>query len=96
MEVHRTYYVGVHAFIDGRDAASREIRSFRLDRIVAGVTRMESGEIKSPLDWFLSTGPEYKPAGARGMAARKSSAKPNMWQNAVFFCWLSPYAKATT
>ncbi|WP_180964276.1 MULTISPECIES: WYL domain-containing protein [Ralstonia] len=88
--VYKTYYVGVHAFLEGRDNARRETRTFRLDRILAGITRTETGEIKSAYDWFHATSPEYRSLGPAGLTSEKKAGKPSNWQPAVFFAGFHP------
>lgn len=80
---YRTYYAGGRAYLEAHDHARKDTRTFRLDRIEGGITRLESGEIVSARDWFASTAPTRESKSVRDRSS--SSVRSLGWQTAVFF-----------
>jgi hypothetical protein len=75
----RTFYRGGAAYLETRDLIKSDTRTFRLDRIKGPVTRMETGEIMGPWDWFRATSPTLP---VRQTIAQQRGSE---WQTAVFF-----------
>lgn len=77
--VYKTYFAGGAPYLEAHDLVRSGTRTFRLDRIQGSVTRMDTGEVMAPWEWFCTTSPspQSRQAFVQGRAGE--------WQTAVFF-----------